>query len=126
MPTRTIVQDFCDACFDEQGGKEVPATDRLRFGWQGRDFLLLVCDRHVEPIRNELQRLAELATPDPGSRRAASVAPRATAPTHSGPKTLFSELTNEEKERFRIWAEMPTARRIADARVAAWTAAGKP
>lgn len=40
--------------------------------------------------------------------------------------TLFSQLSAEEKERFRAWANMPEARRIADSRVKEWIAAGRP
>jgi hypothetical protein len=40
--------------------------------------------------------------------------------------TLYSKLSEDEKARFRTWADMPTARRISDARVKSWTAAGKP
>ena len=128
MPTRTIVQDFCDVCFSEQNEKETPATDRLRFAWQGRDFLLLVCDKHVDPIRNELQRLSELATPEGGTRRTAGTPrqPRAAASPAQSAKTLFSQLTEDEKQRFRVWADMPNARRIGDVRVKEWTEAGKP
>jgi len=127
MPTRTIVEDFCDVCFIEQKEKETEAADKLRFAWQGRDYILLVCAKHVGPIRDELQRLSELATPEATKRRS----PGATRPTRAGggsepSKTLFSQLTDEEKTSFRIWADMPNARRIGDARVQEWIEAGKP
>jgi hypothetical protein len=35
-------------------------------------------------------------------------------------------LSNEEKARFRAWANMATARRISDSRVNSWVEAGKP
>lgn len=127
MPVRTVVEEFCDVCFN-QDGKESVATDRLRFGWQGRDYLLLVCDSHVGPIRDELQRLSELASLDSTSRRQAAPSPRATraaASSRSGP-TAFSQLSDEEKTRFRKWADMPNARRIADTRVEEWISAGRP
>jgi hypothetical protein len=41
-------------------------------------------------------------------------------------KTLFSQLSSDEKTRFRNWANMATARRISDSRVNSWVAAGKP
>jgi hypothetical protein len=41
-------------------------------------------------------------------------------------QTLYSQLNAEEKARFRVWANMATARRISDARVRSWEAAGKP
>ncbi len=128
MPTRTIVQDYCDVCFAEQNEKEVPATDKIRFAWQGRDLVLLVCEKHVDPIRNELQRLSELASPEGRGRRAQATQrqPRVAASSVPATRTLFSQLDDEEKQRFRIWADMPNARRIGDARVKEWTEAGKP
>ena len=44
----------------------------------------------------------------------------------SGAKTLYSQLSAEDKARFRAWADMATAKRISDARVEGWVAAGKP
>jgi len=41
-------------------------------------------------------------------------------------KTLFSTLDVDEKARFRVWAEMPTARRVSNAKVQEWIAAGRP
>jgi|YelNatPaOPRAMG01_1025707.scaffolds.fasta_scaffold136393_1 hypothetical protein len=128
MPTRTIVQEYCDVCFAEQNEKEVPATDKIRFAWQGRDLLLLVCEKHAEPIRNELQRLSELASPEVGGRRVTQMARQQRTAASSGAvsKTLFSQLGDDEKLRFRQWADMPNARRIGDARVKEWIDAGKP
>ncbi len=54
---------------------------------------------------------------------------RARAPRSNGPaptQSLYSELDVDEKARFRAWANMPTARRISDARIKGWIAAGKP
>ena len=39
--------------------------------------------------------------------------------------TLYSQLSDDEKTRFRAWANMPTARRISDARVKSWIGGGK-
>jgi hypothetical protein len=150
MPTRTLVQDLCDVCFVDYNETESEATERLRFGWLGRDYVLLVCDEHVDDIRNELHRLSEMATLDgargTGGRRspapgrtgstratgatgaagAGRVANAAAPATQKPAKTLFSQLGAEEKERFRAWAEMPTARRIADKRIEEWISAGRP
>jgi len=41
-------------------------------------------------------------------------------------KTLYSQLRDDEKTRFRAWANMATARRISDARVKSWVEAGRP
>jgi hypothetical protein len=50
----------------------------------------------------------------------------ARATTGSSEKTLFSQLSSDEKARFRSWANMATARRISDSRVNSWVEAGKP
>jgi len=67
-------------------------------------------------VRGETERPKRKgpASPDVGSRR------------ERGSKTLFSELDPEEKERFREWARMPTARRIGDAKVREWIDSGRP
>ena len=44
----------------------------------------------------------------------------------SADKTLYSQLSDDEKTKFRAWANMATARRISDARVNSWIAAGRP
>ena len=127
MPTRTFVEELCDVCFADDG-QEVPASGKLAFGWQGRDYVLLVCEDHVESIRDELTHLSELATPEGRAPRSPGAArqPRQAAGPAQPSKTLFSQLDDDEKSRFRIWADMPNARRIGDARVRQWTEAGKP
>ncbi|HTX00890.1 MAG TPA: hypothetical protein VMD59_19065 [Acidimicrobiales bacterium] len=132
MPTRTLVQELCDVCYAEDG-VETDSSEQLRFSWLGRDYVLLVCENHVGEVRDELQHLSDIATPDGSGRRPASAAPAArptrppAAPAPRGTtKTLFSQLSEDEKGRFRTWADMPTTRRIADSRVEEWIAAGKP
>lgn len=127
MPTRTVTEEFCDVCYGDEKQKETIATDRLRFSWLGKDYVVLVCDKHVGKIREALQHFSELGSVESGTRgpagRRLSAVARAGA---GGGKTLYSQLSDEEKERFRVWADMPNARRIADARVEEWTAAGRP
>lgn len=126
MPTRTVIEEFCDVCYGDEKQKETIASDRLRFSWLGKNYVVLVCDKHVGKIRDALQHFSELGSVEGGARRPtgrrAGTTPRAAA----GGKTLYSQLSDEEKERFRSWADMPNARRIADARVEEWTAAGRP
>ena len=125
MPVRTVTEEFCDVCFAEDE-RETPASDRLRFSWLGREYLLLVCEDHVGETRDELQRLADVASPTTGRRAATPRQSRATPAARGAGKTLFSQLSDEEKARFRKWADLPRARRISDARVQEWTAAGRP
>lgn len=122
MPTRTITQDFCDVCFADEPSTESEAHERIRFSWQGTPYVLLACERHVGPIREQLQGWADIASP--GSGRGAGRG-RSTA-GGSGGQTLFSRLSPEDKAKFRAWADMPSARRIADTRVQEWLDAGRP
>lgn len=121
MPIKTITQEICDVCYDADPASQTPATDQLRFSWQGRAYVLLVCDNHVRPIRESLDHWSDLAA----EARSPAETGRRSRVT-SGPATLFSQLDSEEKDAFRAWADMPTARRIADTRVRAWIDAGKP
>jgi hypothetical protein len=43
-----------------------------------------------------------------------------------GDQDPLSQLSEDEKQRLRTWADKPNARRIGDARVQQWTEAGKP
>lgn len=125
LPVRTVVEEFCDVCFNEDQ-QEAPASERLRFSWLGRDYVLLACEDHVAEVRDELQRYADMASPTTGRRAAAPRQSRSAATGRQPGKTLFSQLSDDEKTRFRKWASMPNARRISDARVQEWTSAGRP
>lgn len=125
MPVRTVTEEFCDVCFSDEKQKETPATERIRFSWLGKNYVVLACSKHVGKIRDELQHLSEIGSLEAGPRRGAA-RPGASRPAAAGGKTLFSQLSTEEKERFRTWADMPNARRIGDSRVEEWTAAGRP
>jgi len=126
LPVRTVVEEFCDICFNEEAQQETPASDHLRFAWQGRDYVLLVCEDHVDEIREELQHYADLASPTTGRRSANPRQTRSSTAGRQPGKTLFSQLSDAEKGRFRKWADMPNARRISDSRVQEWTTAGRP
>lgn len=124
MPVRTVTEEFCDVCYASDKQKQTPATQRVRFSWLGKNYLVLACDKHIDSVRNPLQHLSDIGSLEAGNRasvgRQRGGRPTATAATE------FSQLSAEEKERFRTWADMPNARRIADARVREWTAAGRP
>lgn len=125
MPVRTVTEEFCDICYGEDE-RETPASDHLRFAWLGRDYVLLVCEDHAGEVREELQRFADIASPATGRRATAPRQSRVAPAARAAGKTAFSQLTDEEKVRFRKWADLPRARRISDVRVQEWTAAGRP
>lgn len=124
MPVRTVTEEFCDICFTGGKAKSTPATERVRFSWLGKDYLVLACARHIDEVRNPLQRLSEIGSVEGRARRSTGrpAGPRQDA---TSPRTRFSQLTPEEKKRFRAWAGLPNARRIADARVEEWMKAGR-
>jgi len=61
-----------------------------------------------------------------GRRRTATRAAGRKAAGRRGGRTLLSRLSPDERTRFKAWANMPNARRVADAKVQAWIDAGKP
>lgn len=100
------------------------AEETVSFGIDGKNFEIDLSKRNATALRKVLQPYVERARhagrgPARG-RQARSGSGRA------GAVTLFSQLDPEEKDRFRSWAEMPTARRIGDSRVQEWIDAGKP
>ena len=77
---------------------------------------------NASKLRDALASYIEKGRASSGGSRVRSTRP-------SGPpaeESLYSQLDSSEKQRFRAWANMPTDRRISDARVKSWTAAGKP
>jgi hypothetical protein len=107
---------------DIDGGE---ADETIFFALNGKNYEIDLNAKNAEKLREafapfiEKARLTEKRTSGGRARRGTAVA-------GDKPKTLFSELDAEEKERFRSWANMPTARRVSDARVQEWIEAGRP
>lgn len=98
------------------------ADETISFSLDGKSYEIDLSEKNAAALRQAFAPYLEKA-------RAAGrqAAPRAAARSNgSSSKTLFSQLDVEEKDRFRAWADMPTARRIGDARVQAWIDAGRP
>ena len=117
---QTIVVRLID---DIDGGE---ADETVSFALDGKSY-------EIELSKKNAAGLRKLLAPYIESGRAAGRAPShgrgrnsGSARPSSGSKTLFSELSVEERERFRAWANMPTARRVGDPRVQAWIDAGRP
>ncbi|MFC0081615.1 Lsr2 family protein [Aciditerrimonas ferrireducens] len=109
---------------DDIDGSE--AEETVVFGLDGKTYEIDLSKKNAAALRKALAVYVEHARPTGrGSRRRAPQGSRATSGRRSA-KTLFSQLDAEEKERFRAWADMPTARRISDARVQEWIDAGRP
>ncbi len=98
------------------------AEETVHFAIDGRSYEIDLNSANAAKLRGALQPYVEK-----GRAAGGSGGGRATRPT--GPpaeKSLYSRLSPEEKASFRAWADMATARRISDARVNSWVAAGKP
>ncbi len=98
------------------------ADETVRFALDGKTYEIDLSANNASRLRGALRPYIEKARADGGGGRSRPPA------TNSAPaqKTLYSELSDDEKSRFRVWANMATARRISDARIKSWVAAGKP
>ena len=113
---KTVIVKLTD---DIDGGD---ADETIHFSLDGKSYEIDVNPGNADRLRDALKPFIAKGRPSTGAARA-----RASRASGSGAeKTLFSQLSSEEKERFRTWANMATARRISDARVNSWVAAGKP
>jgi nucleoid-associated protein Lsr2 len=111
---KTVIVKLTD---DIDGGD---AEETVYFSLDGRSFEIDVNEANAAKLRAALAPYIDKSRPSSGARA------KARSASSSAEKTLFSQLSSEEKERFRAWANMATARRISDARVNSWVAAGRP
>ena len=114
---KTVIVKLTD---DMDGGD---ADETIQFGLDGKSYEIDLSTANASELRQAFKPYIEKGR----SSRGAGGRPRTRRP--SGPpaeESLYSKLSAEEKARFRAWANMPTARRISDARVKSWRAAGKP
>jgi len=111
---KTLIVKLSD---DIDGGD---ADETLRFGLDGKAYEIDLSAANAAKLRGVLQPFIDKGRPAGASAR---VPRSAAAPAQ---KTLYAELSAEEKARFRSWSNMATARRISDARIKSWVEAGKP
>jgi hypothetical protein len=112
---KTVIVKLTD---DIDGGD---ADETVQFALDGRSFEVDLSTANASKLRETLEPYIRGGRPGAGSR---SRSARLGGPP--GEETLYSQLSSDEKTSFRSWASMPTARRISDARVKSWIAAGKP
>ncbi len=97
------------------------AEETVHFGLDGKSYEIDLNAANASKLREAIKLYISKGRDTGGGR----VRPLRTA----GPpakETMYSQLNSSEKTRFRTWASMPTARRISDARVKSWIAAGRP
>ena len=113
---KTVIVKLTD---DLDGGD---ADETVQFDLDGRSFEVDLSAANAAKLRDALKPYIENGRGSAGGSRARSFRPSGSPIEES----LYSQLSSDEKQRFRTWANMPTARRISDARVKTWIAAGKP
>lgn len=106
---------------DFDGGN---ADETVEFSLDGKVYEVDLSKRNANALRKALQPYIDVSRS--GGRSTSRVRQTRGGGRRSGSTTMFSQLDAEEKDRFRVWADMPTSRRISDARVQAWIAAGRP
>jgi hypothetical protein len=112
---KTVIVKLTD---DLDGGD---ADETVQFALDGKPYEIDLSAANASRMREAFKSYMEKGRASSGSR--------VRAPRVSGPpaeESLYSQLSGDEKSKFRVWASMPTARRISDARVKSWIAAGKP
>jgi len=105
------------------------AAETVKFALDGKNYEIDLSKKNAAALRKAMSAYTGKAGAT--GRATAAGSPRrkprrAAAKPGARGATRFSKLTQNEKNRFRVWADMPTARRIGDARVKAWIDAGKP
>jgi hypothetical protein len=121
-----VAQTIVIQLIDDLDGSH--ADETVTFSVDGKAYEIELSKKNALALRKALAPYIEKARPagkgpSPGRARSSSNGRRIGSAAKT---TLFSELSAEEKGRFRTWANMPTARRVGDARVEAWSQAGKP
>jgi hypothetical protein len=114
---KTVIVKLTD---DIDGGD---ADETVHFALDGRSYEIDVSTANAERLRSALKPFTDKARPAGGQSGSRAARPPRSI---SAEKTLYSQLKDDEKSRFRVWANMATARRISDARVRSWIAAGRP
>ena len=114
---KTVIVKLTD---DIDGGD---ADETVYFSLDGKSYEIDVNSQNASRVRAAFEPfIAKGRASGSSAARARSARPNGA----SSEKTLFSQLSSDEKTRFRTWANMATARRISDSRVNSWVAAGKP
>ena len=112
---KTVIVKLTD---DIDGGD---ADETVHFALDGKTYEIDLSAANAATLRGAFKPFIEKGRP---VAVGGSAPPRVSGPPAE--ETMYSQLSSDEKTRFRSWAGMPTARRISDARVKSWIAAGKP
>jgi hypothetical protein len=116
---QTVIVQLTD---DLDGGE---ADETITFALNGQRYEIDLSKDNAEKLREAFAPFIEKARGLDGAVTRARKKGGSREPG-SKSKTLFSGLDSEEKERFRTWAKMPSARRISDGKVQEWFDSGRP
>jgi hypothetical protein len=116
---KTVIVQLTD---DMDGGE---ADETVSFALNGTHYEIDLSTKNADALRSAFAPFIEKAR-RAGRGESTSKTRSSVRSDVTKPKTLFSELDAEEKDRFRIWANMPTARRIGDEKIIEWTNIGRP
>ena len=113
---KTLIVKLSD---DIDGGD---ADETVRFGLDGKAYEIDLSAANAAKLRGALQPFIDRGRSS-GAGGRTRVPRSAASPAR---RTLYAQLSDDEKARFRSWSNMATARRISDARIKGWVEAGKP
>jgi hypothetical protein len=116
---QTVIVQLTD---DIDGGE---ADETVTFALNGRTYEIDLSTKNADRLREAFAPFIEKARKSGRGESGPKARPSEKA-AGSTSKTLFSQLDADEKDRFRKWANMPTARRVSDAKVQEWIEAGRP
>ena len=114
---KTVIVKLTD---DIDGGD---ADETVHFALDGRSYEIDVSTANAVKLRQALELFIEKGRLRGGQAGVEGGVPCAVDPRRTDPVLTVE---GRREERFRAWANMATARRISDARVKSWVAAGKP
>jgi hypothetical protein len=118
-----MAQNLIIQLVDDMDGGE--ADETVIFSLSGKTYEIDLNKRNAERLREAFAPFIDKARSSNRGDSGSKLRQRDTAPGAQS-KTLFSTLDADEKARFRVWAKMPTARRVSDAKVQEWIDTGRP
>lgn len=116
-----MAQETIIVLTDDLDGSD--ADETVTFALDGKAYQIDLNKKNAAALRRAFKRYIDKGRS--AGRQTGGGRGRKSSSGAGGP-TMFSQLKDEDKSRFRKWAKMPTARRIGDARVQAWIKAGRP
>ncbi len=100
------------------------ASETVTFSLEGKSYEIDLNKKNAATLRRVLKPYIDRGRS--AGKQSARTRRQSGGPAKAKKATVFSQLDSTEKDRFRKWAKLPNARRIADSRVEEWITAGRP